>query len=77
MSCIILNTVLMTIRYFGMPKELSTALDVGNYIFAAIFNLEMIFKLIGLGTSYFRSNSNRFDFIVVLLTDLGIIISLI
>ena len=45
-------------------------------MFATIFNLEMIFKLLGLGSQYFYSGWNLFDMVVVIGTDIGIILNM-
>jgi hypothetical protein len=44
----------MASKVEGMPGEMDTFLDNLNYMFAAIFNIEMILKLIGLGSAYFN-----------------------
>jgi hypothetical protein len=48
-----------------------------NYLFAFIFNLEMILKLIGLDTQYFYSAWNLFDMMVVIGTDIGILLNIV
>ena len=70
------NTVVMASKVEGMPGELDTFLDNLNYMFAAIFNIEMILKLIGLGYAYFNQAWNIFDMIVVIGTDLGIFLEI-
>jgi len=64
----------MAIKYDGMPKALNEFLDNANYLFALIFNVEMILKLIGLGAQYFYSAWNLFDMTVVMGTDVGLIL---
>jgi len=66
----------MASKVEGMPGELDTFLDNLNYMFAAIFNIEMILKLIGLGYAYFNQAWNIFDMIVVIGTDLGIFLEI-
>lgn len=44
----------MASKVEGMPNGLDKFLDNLNYMFAAIFNIEMILKLIGLGYAYFN-----------------------
>lgn len=68
------NTVVMAAKVEGMPGNIDAFLDNLNYVFALIFNLEMILKLIGLGNSYFNVAWNIFDMTVVIGTDLGIIL---
>ena len=62
MICILLNTLVMSMRYHRMSKGYSTGLEYTNYVFAVIFNLEMVFKLIGLSWRYFTVTPwNIFD----------------
>ena len=68
------NTVVMATKVEGMPGHIDVFLDNLNYLFAFIFNLEMILKLIGLGSAYFNVAWNIFDMTVVIGTDLGIIL---
>ena len=63
----------MAIKYHDMPEKLSEGLEIANYVFAFIFNLEMIFKMIGFSKFYFYSYWNLFDFLVVIGTDVGIL----
>lgn len=75
MFFIVFNTVVMASRHVDISP---TTLDVFaklNYLFAAIFNVEMVLKLIGLGWQYFYSGWNVFDCIVVIGTDGGIILN--
>ena len=43
-------------------------------MFASIFTLEAIIKIIALGKIYFKDSWNIFDFVVVILTIVGIIL---
>ena len=47
-----------------------------NYVFALVFNLEMILKLIGLGKIYFLCAWNKFDMVIVFATDFGLVLAL-
>ena len=67
----------MSMRYYQMPLQYSLALDIMNYIFTAIFNLECIFKIIAQSKKYFYQSWNIFDFIVVLSTDIGIVLNFV
>lgn len=50
-----------------MSSELQQVLDVLNIIFASLFGLEMVIKLIGLGPlGYLGSTLNIFDCITVI-----------
>ena len=70
------NTVVMASKVEGMPGHIEKFLDNLNYMFALIFNLEMTFKLIGLGSAYFNTAWNIFDMTVVIGTDLGIFLEI-
>ena len=47
-GCILLNTVVMAMRYARMSETYENTIEYINYVFAIIFNLEMIVKLIAL-----------------------------
>ena len=72
-ACILANTIAMTLVHYRQPDELTHALEILNYIFAAIFNFEMIMKLLAQGRNYFRQGWNVFDCFIVIGTDFGII----
>jgi hypothetical protein len=61
-------------RYFEYVITFFIFLNV-NYLFAFVFNMEMILKLIGLGKIYFRYTWNIFDMLIVIASDLGIIMN--
>ena len=46
-----------------------------NYVFAAVFLMEALIKLIGYGRRYFKDQWNIFDLIIVILTLVGIILN--
>jgi hypothetical protein len=77
MTCIILNSMFMAITYQGMSDDVTDFLKVANFIFAAIFFVEMCLKLLGLGVfQYFRDTWNIFDFTIVWGTNVGIYLEL-
>jgi len=76
MTCIIVNTVFMSIRHFGQANWVEVMLMVVNYIFAIIFTVEAILKVIGLQMRYFDDGWNIFDFTIVVATDLFILVRL-
>jgi hypothetical protein len=49
---------------------------VASYIFAGIFNLECLLKMLALGKYYFWESHNIFDFSLIIGTNLGIILTL-
>lgn len=67
--CIFLNTTALAITWFGQPGYILTLTTSLNYIFACIFIVEAVLKIIGLGfKTYFKDNWNKFDFTIVILT---------
>jgi len=48
---------------------------IASYIFAGIFNLECILKLVAFGKYYFWESHNIFDFALIIGTDLGILLT--
>ena len=73
MGCIILNTIIMSIRHARMSETYEKVLEILNYIFAFIFNVECALKLTGLSFAYFKSSWNKFDFFIVVGTNAGIL----
>ena len=61
-GCIVFNTVLLMIEHHNMPPGLINFLHVSNYILTAVFLIEMILKICGLGiTMYLKERYNQFD----------------
>ena len=52
----------------------SLALEIVNYVFAVIFTVEAIIKLIALKGRYFKNSWNIFDFMIVIGTNIGILL---
>lgn len=76
-SCIFLNTIVMAMRYARMSANYELAIEVVNYICSGIFNLEMIVKVFAMSHKYFTESAwNRFDFIIVIGTDVGFIMNI-
>ena len=75
MFFIAINTVVMASSYDGIPESAEKVFEYLNYLFAFIFNCEMVLKLLGLGGQYFYSAWNLFDMLVVIGTDIGIVLN--
>ncbi|RLN91051.1 hypothetical protein BBJ28_00004364 [Nothophytophthora sp. Chile5] len=71
MGCVMLNTVIMALNYFGEEDLYETTLEYSNYFFSTIFALEAIVKIIGLRRNYWKDSWNLFDFVIVLGTSCG------
>lgn len=74
MVCIIGNTLLMATQYFGQSTEQSDIINVINEIFAVVFTVEAVLKLIAFGLAYFEDTWNRFDFGIVVGTLVSIVV---
>lgn len=66
MICIVLNTIVLMLKWYEQPDNLNFTTDVINQIFTGIFTLEAVIKIIGLERNYFKDSWNIFDFIIVL-----------
>lgn len=75
--CIIGNTIVMAINWYDCPKSLLNALEYTNYFFTIVFTLEAIIKLIAYTPyGYFIQGWNIFDFVIVIISDITLIIAL-
>lgn len=75
MFFICFNTVIMASNHEGINPDTLHIFQQLNYVFATVFNIEMVLKLIGLGSQYFYSGWNKFDCVVVIGTDAGMILN--
>lgn len=76
-GCIVLNTVIMALHYFGEEDIYRKSIEISNYVFAMVFTMEAVIKVIGLGRYYWKDSWNIFDFIVVIGTFVGIVYQLV
>ncbi len=76
MSCIIFNTFVLTLKWYDQPQAVTDLTEGLNYMFAGIFTLEAIIKLLAHGKNYFKEGWNLFDFSIVIGTYVGIVITL-
>ena len=78
MLCIALNSLLMAASHVGQPTWFTNVVDVLNYVFAVIFTIEIVIKILAYGRQkYFEFyiSWNFFDFVVVVGTWVGISLS--
>lgn len=68
-----LNMFVMALEHYGQSQEFSIVLENLNIIFIAIFTLECLCKIFAMRHFYFREPWNIFDFIVVDLSILGVV----
>lgn len=68
-SCIILNTISLSMDHYPMDQEFGDILEAINFGLTLVFLIEMILKLLGLGlTEYVKDSFNVFDAMVVVLS---------
>ncbi|XP_042240385.1 voltage-dependent T-type calcium channel subunit alpha-1I-like isoform X5 [Homarus americanus] len=66
---ILINTLSMGIEYHNQPDILTTIVEMSNYIFSAVFAIEMLLKVIAEGPFGYISNGfNVFDGVIVILS---------
>lgn len=68
-----LNMFVMALEHYGQSQEFSIILENLNLVFIAIFTLECLCKVFAMRQYYFREPWNVFDFIVVVLSILGVV----
>ncbi|XP_072429349.1 sodium channel protein type 9 subunit alpha-like [Chiloscyllium punctatum] len=71
---ITLNVLVMACDHYGQTKRFALVLNWFNVIFAALFTVEAILKLLGQRQYYFTQAWNIFDFLVVVLSLVGILL---
>ncbi|XP_020288402.1 voltage-dependent calcium channel type A subunit alpha-1 isoform X5 [Pseudomyrmex gracilis] len=61
------NTFCVAVEHYGQPQWLTDFLYYAEYVFLALFMMEMFIKVYALGPrTYFESSFNRFDCMVIL-----------
>ena len=77
MSAIVVNTIALAAPFQGMPPSYSSGLEYLNDGLAALFTAEMALKIFAFGPrAYFMDPWSQFDAAVVVLSDVGIILTL-
>ena len=69
------NTFVLGFNWYMQPESFKAPIDVFNYFFMIIFTVEAIIKIIAHKTHYFKDAWNRFDFTVVVLTAIILVIT--
>jgi voltage-gated sodium channel type II alpha len=68
------NMLTMTMDHYQQSESFTLMLDVLNTIFIVIFSSECLMKIFALRYHYFKEPWNLFDFVVVILSILGIVL---
>lgn len=67
----------MAINWYTAPQSLLNALEYTNYFFTVVFTMEAVIKLYAFTPyGYFSEGWNIFDFVIVLLSDITLVIAL-
>jgi hypothetical protein len=75
MMSIIFNTLLMATRHFQQTLEMTLSIEYLNLVFAFIFTIEAVMKITAMEWRFYQKETwNRFDFIIVIFTDIGILL---
>ena len=72
-----LNMITFTFDHYQMSDTWILVQLILNLVFTGIYTLEAAVKLLGWGREYFRSNWNNFDFAIVIVSWVGIIIDFV
>ena len=73
---ILLNSLILAVQYYQMDEDTYKLLNKLNYLFMAIFILEITLKILAMRCLYFKDPWNTFDFIVIILYIIVLIINL-
>ena len=74
---IIINCIIMGQNQYPSSNSQAYLLTTSNDFFYAVFVLEMIIKMIGLGIKlYFKDHFNKFDFFIILISTIDLALSL-
>ena len=73
-----LNTAVIAMAYHRMSDSYALFIEVMNYIFVFLYNVEFVLKIIGLGKQYFTYDSwDLFDFVCICLSNFAILLIII
>lgn len=74
MVMICLNMLVMMIQHYGQSEQVDLTMNVINLVFTAIFTLEALVRIVALRLHYFTQPWNIFDFSIVVLSIIGIVL---
>ncbi|GIM17342.1 hypothetical protein Vretimale_19882, partial [Volvox reticuliferus] len=77
-ALILINTVVMCINWYGMPYKVEQVTNYINYVLTVYFAVDVTVRLTAFGFArFFRVGMNVFDFIVVVLSLVEMIVDLL
>ena len=69
MSSILINTVVLCMERYPMSKKEQNIQEYFNFVFTAIFGIEMVIKILAFGLKgYLRDKFNQFDCLIVVVS---------
>jgi len=74
LGAIAANTLAMTLKWPNMSQKSVDIIEKVNYVFLAIFCFEAVIKLVAYGKRYFKDAWNTFDFIIVIVSIIFIVV---
>jgi len=74
-ACIAVNVVVIGLEYDGMDDDMATTLNWVNVAFVAVFTAEILLKLLAHRTRFFLIGWNRFDFAIVVVSIVAVIVN--
>mmetsp|Transcript_35371 Transcript_35371/g.54134 ORF Transcript_35371/g.54134 Transcript_35371/m.54134 type:complete len:301 (+) Transcript_35371:3572-4474(+) len=75
-ACILVSTLLISMEYYRMDETYYDRLRFTSSILTGVYNLEAVIKIVAYDTSYFSVMWNRFDFFIVIVADLSLLVDL-
>ena len=73
---IVSSLIILMLQYGYSPKGYKIFLDILNYIFTFLFNVEILLKIYVTKSAFFYLNWNIFDFIILCLCDIMVILTI-
>ena len=72
--CIVLNTLILMMNWYGQNETLTLALDWINHFFSLIFTIEAVVKISALGVKYFQDPWNLVDFFICIMSGVDFVL---
>eukprot|EP01064_Diplonema_japonicum_P003343 TRINITY_DN1216_c1_g1_i2.p1 TRINITY_DN1216_c1_g1~~TRINITY_DN1216_c1_g1_i2.p1 ORF type:complete len:2604 (+),score=664.54 TRINITY_DN1216_c1_g1_i2:280-8091(+) len=72
---IVLNSITLALQHYHQPTGMTDFLYISNWIFILIFAAEAAFKISIFSMHYFSEGWNRFDFLIVVASVVGLALS--
>lgn len=74
MFCIFANSVILGLSWYGQSDKMVRIIDQLNYVFTALFTVELLINLVAYSERFFSDSWNIFDMTIIILSWAGIMI---